>query len=182
MANGMASYQKLDWSDCFGSLCDAPMKDVSFADFGPGHPVQEFHQYWTSLAGDGAPPRKALKPEQVRNLLRWIMILERSGDESAPLFIVRLHGTAASAMMYGNLTGRELSEFTSGACYTSRLNAFRQAILTEAPIFGAALIEAYGRPRLTVKLGIFPFTGDNGAHPQLLVVAAPDDPELQRLL
>lgn len=178
----MVSPLDFSWSRCFGSLCDSAMIETGTESFESDHPAIEFNAYWQTLADGNLPARKDLRPEEIRHVLRWMMILERLGSEREPLYVVRLHGTASSAMMYGNLTGRELSEFTSGDCHASRVEAFRKALTNRRPVFGTSQVEAFGHPAIEVHLGIFPFAGAAPENPQLVVVAAPDNLELRRSL
>ncbi len=171
-----------DWESCFGALCGSPVELVSREDIDVGSPVITFDSHWRSLAAGGIPLRSELRPTDIPHLLKWLMILEAGEHAGQPTFHVRLQGTAASALSHGNLTGHELAEFTAGDSYRSRLDALQKVIASGAPRFGRAVLQAEGHAPVQTSLGMFPFrTSAQGGH-QVVVIAAPDEPELRRTL
>ncbi len=171
-----------DWTSCFGSLCDSPVEPISRDDIDAGHPVIAFDAHWRTLAAEGTPLRSALYPPDIPHLLKWLMILQAGEHAGRPTFHVRLEGTAASALSHGDLTGRELAEFTTGESYRSRLAALQEVIAKGEPRFGRAVLREEGRAGVRTSVGMFPFRTSLEAGHQVVVVAAPDELELRQML
>lgn len=165
-----------------GSLCVSAIEPCGKDTIPDLHPIEIFDQYWHELAGGGLPHRKALTPAAIPSLLKWLIILEQGGTPQHPTFVVRLQGTATQVLSVGNLTGRELADFTEGDAYRSRLALFLDVIAGATPRYGRAILISPNNARIPISAGIFPFSTNDPALHHLVVIAAPDDPELRAAL
>jgi hypothetical protein len=88
------------------SVLTARIEEVSE----PSHtPLRNLSSYWHSKKGTGiAPPRSAIKPEEIRAALPNIALLDVVGDQ--PRFRVRLFGTGLVDAYGEDITGRFLDE------------------------------------------------------------------------
>lgn len=180
----MAILPGLDWKARYGSLCDCPVEPIVESLLDPDHPARLFHMLWEAMPRDPLPERASLDPHAFPALLRWFMILERVVPEAgrAPDYRVRLQGTAVAQMMHRELTGRNLSEFCSGAPLSSRLAVMERAREEAAPVFARASVAGEGRARVEVMIGFFPFAGAAPGREQIVAVGAPSDRALRQLL
>lgn len=165
-----------------GSLCVSEIELCGRDTIPDLHPIHIFDQFWHELARDGLPHRHALTPAAIPSLLKWLMILEQGGTTEHPTFVVRLQGTAIQALSAGNLTGRELADFTEGDAYHSRLALFLEVIAGAAPRYGRAVLVSPNNARIPTSVGVFPFSTDDPALHHLVVIAAPDDTALRGAL
>lgn len=172
-----------DWTDRFSSLCQGVLEEVPLDSFDKKHPAADFERYWRTLATDGVPDRQAFRPDHIRGLLKWIMLLDAPGNNTDNAdFKVRLHGTAAVAMMHGNLTNSELNEFCEGESYTSRRRGMQKVLSTGAPLFGRTSVRSRESLAVEIMVGMFPFVDSTHDRHQIIVVGAPECPELRRML
>lgn len=170
-----------DWTTRFSSLCQGVLEEFSIGDMDPTHPAVEFYEYWQSLAAVGVPDRSDFRPDRVRRLLKWIMLLDAPEGEGRD-FKVRLHGTAAVSMMHGNLTGSELNEFCVGDSYESRKRGMQKVIATGKPLFGRTSVHSQEALEVGITLGMFPFMDRAHGRHQVIVVGAPVKTEFRRML
>ncbi len=191
--NDVSIHPAFRWQSRYGSLCLSRIEPIPETLLDADHPARLFHCFWEALARAPLPKRDELDPRRFPALLKWFMILEREpaagagGKEDATErpavdYRVRLHGTAAAEMMYGDLTGRRLSDFCQGECLRSRLAAMETTLREARPVFGRSAVTAPGKATVEVSLGMFPFAGRRDDRPQILVVGAPTDRLLRQRL
>ena len=171
----------MDWARKYSSLCDAPLEAIEKGTRDEDHPAIVFSHYWNDLNGGTMPLRSAVRPKDIISILKWIMILERKIKNGLDEYFVRLQGTSLVRLTHMSGTGQFLHDFTSGACYSSRLQAIRSVIKAGKPGFGKAIPGEGGEYSIEVGAGSFPFfLGDHGI--QVFMIAAPIKRELRPML
>lgn len=179
----MMTSNQSDWAGQFSSLCQGVLVEIPLDALDDRHPAAVFKKYWQTLATHGVPDRQAFHPDHIRSVLKWIMLLDAPGDNTESRdFKVRLHGTAAAAMMHGNLTGSELNQFCNGESYTSRRRGMQKVIATGAPLFGKTSVRSQEALAVDILVGMFPFSDRSHDRHQIIVVGAPERQEFRRLL
>jgi len=172
-----------EWVSCYESLCHTPLESASEELFASDHPVSQFQAYWNKLQAETAmPPRSALQPVEIKSLLKWIMLLQVSSSGSAACMIVRLHGTAAAAMMHHDFTGLDLRDFTAEENFVSRRDAILACIERAWPQFGRSRVQAAEGPTIEIGVGLFPFQADDGEDYHVAMIGAPQEAALRRWL
>jgi len=176
----MQAGSSIDWASSYGALWRTPLQAIDRDWLAPDHPARSFETYWRSLAGaEGLPPRSALDPSAVKQLLKWLMIIEVSDTSRQARFTVRLHGTGVAAMMHADFTGLDMRAFTAEESFSSRREAMLSAIERGEPVFARSRVQASDGPEAAVGLALFPFYRDDGSGYHIVAVAAPEDPELR---
>jgi PAS domain len=159
------------------SLCDAPLKPSSRDQLPQDHPAALFEEYWLGLNSGSLPQRQSFDPNQVKPLLRWIIIFEEGDGQHAGDYLVRLHGTTMTQMMHGDHTGDYLTDFIDSSCIAGRLDAMATTIREGQPTFGKAVLGEDSEYRYEVLIGVFPFLCAEGKY-QIFMVGAPGNPRL----
>jgi len=176
-----AKIAPLDWASCYGSLCHTPFEAAPAEALASDHPGRHFESYWRGLAGAAKmPARSALQPGEIKPLLKWLMLFDVSECSREAAFSVRLHGTAAAAMMHYDFTGFDLRDFTAEENYTSRRDAILTSIHSAEPVFGRARVQAFDGPHVEIGVGLFPFVTDEGDGYHVAAVTAPVDAHLRQ--
>ncbi len=97
--------------------------------------AQRLLSYWQStLNGRTAPRREDLLPEELGDLLPWVVLLDIVG--SPPRFRVRLAGTGVVREYGAEITGRFLDELDIGAAHDRALEEHRRTVEECRPIIG----------------------------------------------
>ncbi len=163
------------------SLRNAPWEVIPKHGLADLHPAVRFGTYWRSLNGGKIPHRKTFVPNQIKDMLKWIMVFERASLNGLGDYLLRLHGTAMVAMAHGDFTGKRLQDFTKNDCLASRQNTMRKAIETGEPVYGRAVSGGDSAYRYEVMFGCFPFKCDNDTY-QVFILGAPTNTDLMNRL
>jgi hypothetical protein len=92
------------------------------------HPlIQRIHDYWESkLAGRKMPRREDIVPEELGDLLPWVMLVEVVGDPQR--FRLRLAGTGVVREYGREITGLYIDELDLGSWQDAVLDDYRRAV------------------------------------------------------
>lgn len=132
--------------------------------------IKRLHDYWLGLAGGVVPDRTAVDPQEIKDLLPNIMILDIEDDPFRVRF--RLTGTRVDDVTGMNITGRYLDELTMdhGAGTMQKLhNLYAECRARGEPFIGALKWPNKVGEATNVSLGVFPLNVD-GVITQLLVI------------
>lgn len=89
--------------------------------------LRRLYDYWKSKCGDRvAPARSDIEPQDIRELLPYIYMVERIGQR----FRFRLAGTSVVAEYGEEITGRFLDEIDLDGLGTSILDEYRSVVTT----------------------------------------------------
>lgn len=103
----------------------------------------DLHAYWLSKKGTrSAPPRSAIRPDEIVNLLSSVALLDVVGDP--PRFRFRLFGTRLVAAYGQDLTGKFVDEIDVGGKVPPEILARATKVVRECCI-------NVGRSRYTKK-------------------------------
>jgi hypothetical protein len=102
----------------------------------PATPVaRRLLDYWLSkLDGRTAPRREDILPEELGDLLPWVVLVEVVG--SPPRFRVRLAGTGVVREYGAEMTGQFLDDLDMGGARDRSLEDHRRAVLECRPVVG----------------------------------------------
>jgi hypothetical protein len=115
--------------------------------------IRSLHVWWLAQLGDDIPDRAALRPEEFKSMLPYMLVSEVVHNPFRIRY--RLAGTVVVAVTGMEITGRYLHELVPSddepwmAHYTS---AYR----TRAPVFGTTWLMSSGQVRYPYEFGIFP--------------------------
>lgn len=169
------------WKRGFSNLCSAPVAEIAHDRLDLAHPALRFHRYWIALPRqDGLPDRKDFQPAEIPGVLPWIMAFDAVPASHGTDYILRLHGTKAAEMTYGDYTGQPLEAFTAQECLDSRRHMLTTALAEKRVYYGFAKIDTKCEYRTDARLGAFPFRSGEGH--QVFVVVAPDNIDLRNLM
>jgi hypothetical protein len=100
------------------------------------HPViQRIHAYWESkLAGRKMPRREDIVPEELGDLLPWVMLVEVVGEPAR--FRLRLVGTGVVREYGREITGAFVDELDHGSWQGAVLDDYRRAVCKGSPVTG----------------------------------------------
>jgi hypothetical protein len=133
--------------------------------------LKRLHAYWLEKKGERiAPPRSAIKPDEVVDLLPDISIVEVVGDP--PRFRSRLVGTRIVAAFGRESTGRFLDEVDYADIKPEVFERLNAAVAERRPnVRRSAFTTADGR-RLEYESVILPLSADGEAIDMLLIGVA----------
>ncbi len=103
----------------------------------PTNPVtQRLLAYWQSkLNGRKAPRREDIAPEELGDLLPWVVLVDVVGEP--PRFRVRLAGTGVVREYGAEMTGMFLDEMDLGVARNRSLDDHRRAVREFRPVVGS---------------------------------------------
>ncbi len=107
------------------------------AGFVPSTPVaRRLLDYWRNkLDGRKAPRREEILPEELGDLLPWVILVEVAG--SPPRFRVRLAGTGVVREYGAEMTGQFLDDLDMGGARERSLEDHRRAVRECGPVVGS---------------------------------------------
>lgn len=141
----------------------------------PAHvSLQRLLAYWRSKRADRiAPPRSAIRPDEIVELLPDLVIFEVVGDP--PRFRVRLGGTRVAAAFGDDGTGRFLEDLPFGAALETVILQMRAVVAARQPLVHQVEFTAStGRHVRYERLGL-PLSTDGHAIDMLLCGYAMDE-------
>jgi hypothetical protein len=133
--------------------------------------LRSLYTYWLSKKGDRiAPPRSAIRPEEIPQLLPYLAIVEAVGDP--PRFRVRLVGTGVTAAFGRDSTGKFVDELDY-ADKSPGVNALLRGIAAHnRPDLGRAELTLADGRHVSYERLILPLSSDNAKIDMLLVCFA----------
>lgn len=151
------------WGFILGLAAMVQRTDTALADL-PDNRLRQLVDYWRARRGDRiAPPRAALDPVDIPDLLPWLSIL----DVTDHGFQTRLAGTGLEAICGRPLTGLLLDHDSTQPLELTLLSWLRHACDQRAPMLVQATL-AGPRTRLVMQGVILPLSGD-GDHIDKLI-------------
>ncbi len=170
------------WQDSYKSVCNAPLVSVTEFDLDPFHPGLEFLAYWRSLNGGETPRRSSFSPQNIPSLLKWLMMFRREMVADDDLYFLYLQGNSAAELTDGLQQGTYLHDFTKQQCFDTRRAVLRGVLESGQPAFANILVGEKGADfTTTISVGAFPFLNEGG-QPEVVMVPAPQSPELRLYL
>ena len=150
--------------------------EVSLEQLPSRHPVAVFMHYWASKRDDrtALPCRNELKPSEMLPTIPWMLILERSGDQSHRQFRYRLAGTGCTELFGVDYTNKLLGENLLPEATNIRLQEFERVLNSREPIFSQTPLPVPDREFITAYRGVFPVSSDGSAADQIFCVIAAD--------
>jgi hypothetical protein len=125
-----------------------------------GHPlIQRIHAYWESkLAGRKMPRREDIVPEELGDLLPWVMLVEVVGDPTR--FRLRLVGTGVVREYGREITGRYVDELDLGGWQGAVLDDYRRAVCECRPVASSYDYQKTDRRWITYERILLPLAND----------------------
>jgi len=133
-----------------------------------GHPlIQRIHVYWESkLAGRKLPQRGDIVPEELGDLLPWVMLVEVVGDPMR--FRLRLVGTGVVREYGREITGRFVDELDLGGWQDAVLDDYRRAVCECRPVASSYDYQKTDRRWITYERILLPLANDGATVNMLL--------------
>jgi hypothetical protein len=151
------------WGFILGLAAMVQRTDTALADL-PDNRLRQLVDYWCARRGDRiAPPRAALDPVDIPELLPWLAILDVTDNG----FYTRLAGTALEAICGRPLTGLMLDTRSAHPLAQTLLSWLHRARDQRAPMLVRATLASH-RTRLIMQGVLLPLSGD-GDHIDKLI-------------
>jgi hypothetical protein len=115
--------------------------------------IRSLHEWWLAQRGDDIPDRAALRPEEFKSMLPYMLVSEVVHNPFRIRY--RLAGTVVVAVTGMEVTGRYLHELDPSddePWMAHYMSAYR----TRAPVFGTTWLMSTGQVRYPYEFGIFP--------------------------
>lgn len=146
-------------------------KVISIDDIADGHPVREFHQFWSANKQDGKPMAwNSFRPMEHPSVLPWVMVLDHIEDES---YIYRVCGTACEQILKRNLTGEHFGVNANPDFTRQTREHFAMLRAGAEPIFTEGNIPFRDREFIRFHRACYSFADDIGRLSKIFVVMAP---------
>jgi hypothetical protein len=124
------------------------------------HPlIQRIHAYWESkLTGRKMPRREDIVPEELGDLLPWVMLVDVIGDPVR--FRLRLTGTGVVREYGKEVTGRYMDEIDLGSQRDTVLDDYRRAVRERRPVASSYDYQKSDRRWITYERILLPLAND----------------------
>ncbi len=145
----------------------------------PFAPLRELLAYWQALRGDRkAPPRKELRPEDLKLWLGNISLITPVGVNGSLRFRLRLDGTIISDRLGQDLSGKYFEDFVPEGLYEDVTRALSLAAETCQPVYETGIVKEFHDGNMVFhRLGL-PFSDDGSKVETLLVAFYIEGPRL----
>jgi hypothetical protein len=119
-------------------------------------------RYWFSVAGERAMPRRTeLRPEQMRQFLAHVNLVDVHRETGGPDYEVRLQGLHGQGV-FGSLTRRRLGEYLEPVTEERLRRAFGLVVENGRPMRASGQVTAGGKSWLRFEALVAPL-GHSGA-------------------
>lgn len=135
------------------------------------HPVSVFNTLWQSVVGDGvAAPWSAFRPQEIADILPWLLLLERQGDGR---YYYRVCGTACENLFGMTYQGKFFGDDLPPSAVRKRREEFDRIEAGEGPVFSATTLPIPTKEDKEIYRGVFGFSSDGEEVDRIGVVIAP---------
>jgi len=164
-------FQELEWGNA------EPYSEITASEVPGNHPVARFNSYWTGHRRPGQPLGRAeFRPDQLVEVLPWLLVLENSEDEQ---WRYRLCGTGCTRIFQIDFTGKVLGDDLPPESAEMRRREFAVTYDQIEPVFSQTRVPIPGREFIEIIRGVFPVVDLTKPARQVFVVIAPHQVKLR---